>query len=79
MNVEWWGGEQSSPPCRLQVGAPIQLRCQRNLFGQWMAFGAFYAASGTLALPGSRRSQGGLVYGDGVGGGGGGAVVVGYG
>ena len=25
MNVEWWGGEQSSPPCRLQVGAPPRL------------------------------------------------------
>ena len=23
MNVEWWGDEQSSPPCRVQLGAPL--------------------------------------------------------
>ena len=58
MNVEWWGGEQSSPPCRLQVGAPPRpgSAAGGGLFGQRMACGAYYTASETLALPGHRAS-----------------------
>ena len=56
MNVEWWGGEQSSPPAEYNsaLRRSQALLLSFGIFAERTAFGAYYTASETLARPGHR-------------------------
>ena len=61
MNVEWWGGEQSSPPadyksaipaCQVQLGAAMSAAAWMGLFAQLPPAALFTRRARRCALPG---------------------------